>query len=94
MQVALRKLCLYVEKNKFLNRLDQAFSFMCAHISQDLLFHLEGLRTPKEAWENLEYFFGKQDELRGHILNNKVIALVHGLSVSNPFNNYSQSISL
>ena len=46
----------YVEKNKFLNRLDDAFSFMCTHISQDLLFHLEGLRSPKEAWENIEFF--------------------------------------
>ena len=53
----------YVEKNKFLNRLDEAFDFMCIHISQDLLFHLEGLRTLKESWEKLESLFGKQDEL-------------------------------
>ena len=65
----------YVEKSKFLNRLDEAFSFMCIHISRDLLFHLEGLRTPKETWDNLEYLFGKQDDLRGHILENELIAL-------------------
>ena len=65
----------YVEKNKFLNRLDEAFEFMCTHISRDILFHLEGLRTSKEAWENIEYLFGKQDELRGHILENELIAL-------------------
>ena len=53
----------YVEKNKFLNRLDEAFSFMCTHISWDIFFHIEGLRTSKEAWEKLEYLFGKQDEL-------------------------------
>ena len=53
MQVALHKLGLfrmtmgretepqqYVEKNKFLNRLDESFDFMCTHISQDILFHL------------------------------------------------------
>ena len=49
----------YVKKNKLLNQLDEAFSFMCTHISRDLLFHLEGLRNLKEAWYKLEYLFGK-----------------------------------
>ena len=35
------------EKNKFLNQLDEGFGFLCAHISRDILFHLEGLKTPK-----------------------------------------------
>ena len=65
----------HVEKNKFLNRLDEAFKFICTHISRDLLFHLEGLWNPKEAWDKLKYLFGKQDELRGHILKNGLIAL-------------------
>ena len=60
----------YVEKNIFLNRLDEAFGFMCTYTSRDLLFHLEGLRSPKEAWRKLESLFGKQDELRGNILEN------------------------
>ena len=47
----------YVEKSKFLNYLDEAFGFMCIHISRDLLFHLEGLKTPKEAWDKLESVF-------------------------------------
>ena len=55
------------EKNKFLNRLDENFGYLCTHISRDLIFHLEGLRTPKGAWEKLEVLFGKQDELWGHI---------------------------
>ena len=63
------------EKNKLLNRLDEAFGFLCSHISRDLLFHLEELKTPKEAWEKLEFMFGKQDELRGNILENELIAL-------------------
>ena len=58
----------YVEKNKFLNQLDEAFGFMCTHISWDILSHLKGLRTPKEAWEKLESLFEKQDDLRGHVL--------------------------
>ena len=37
------------EKYKFMNRLDEAFGYLCTHISRDLLFHLEGLRTPREA---------------------------------------------
>ena len=53
----------YVENNKFLDCLDEAFDFMCTHISRDILFHLGGLRNPNEAWENIEYLFGKQDEL-------------------------------
>ena len=47
------------ESNKFLNRLDGAFGSLCTHISRDILFHLEGLRTPKEDWENIEVLFGK-----------------------------------
>ena len=55
----------HVEKNNFLNRLDEAFGFMCSNIPQDLLFHLEGLRTPKEAWENIEYFLENKMSLEG-----------------------------
>ena len=51
------------EKNKFMNPLNEAFGFLCTHISRDFLFHLEYLRTPKESWEKLEVLFGKQDEL-------------------------------
>ena len=70
MQVSLHKLGLckmtmsretkpqqHVEKNKFLNWLDEAFDFMGTHISRDILFHLEGLRTSKEAWDNIKYLF-------------------------------------
>ena len=64
----------YVEKNKILNWLDEAFSFMCTHISWDLLFQLEGLMTLKEAWDKLESLFGKQDEIQGNILENELIA--------------------
>ena len=49
----------HLEKSKYLNKLDEAFGFMCIHISRELLFHLEGLRTPKEVWEKLESLFGK-----------------------------------
>ena len=38
-----------VERNKFLNHCDEAFRYLCTYISRDLLFHLEGLRTPRES---------------------------------------------
>ena len=65
----------YIEKSKFLNRLDEAFDFKCIHISRELLFHIKGLRTPKEVWDKFESLFGKQEKLRGHILDNELIAL-------------------
>ena len=37
----------YLEKSNYLNKLDEAFGFMCIHISMELLFHIDGLKTPK-----------------------------------------------
>ena len=65
----------YVEKSKFVSRLDETFGFMCIHIFRELLFHLEGLITPKEVCDNLESLFGKKYEIRGHILENELISL-------------------
>ena len=45
-----------VEWNKFLNHCDEAFRYLCTYISIYLLFHLEGLRTPRESWEKLDIF--------------------------------------
>ena len=36
-----------IEKSRFLNKKDEAFSFLCLSIYWDLLFHLAGLKTPK-----------------------------------------------
>ena len=35
-------------KARFLNNKDDAFRFLCLFVSWDLLFHLSGLKTPKE----------------------------------------------
>ena len=64
-----------VEWNKFLNHFYEEFKYLCTYISRDLLFHLEGLRTPRESWEKLDSFFNKQDELRRHILENELVSL-------------------
>ena len=48
-----------IETNKFLNYCDEEFGYLCTYISRDLLFHLEGLRTPIESWEKLDILFNK-----------------------------------
>ena len=68
-----------VEHNKFLNHCDEAFEYLCTYISRDLLFHLEGLRTPIESWEKLDSLFNKQYDLRGHIIENDLVSL-HSIS--------------
>ena len=47
------------DKAIFLNKKDEAFEFLCLSISQDLLFHLLGLKNPKEIWDRLETLYGK-----------------------------------
>ena len=37
-----------LENSKYMNKLDEAFGFMCIHISRELLFHLDVLKTPRE----------------------------------------------
>ena len=53
-----------LDKTKYLNKLDEAFGFMCIHISRKLLFHLDGLKYRKEVWEKLESLFGN---IRGNL---------------------------
>ena len=64
-----------IEKSRFLNKKDEAFGFLCLSISRDLLFHLSGLKTPKEIWEKLETLYGKQDDLRVYQLENELMSL-------------------
>ena len=70
MEIILREKCLYrvtmeieakpnaaVEKIKWHNRRDEAYGLLCLSISRDLLFHLDGLTSPNEVWENLVDLF-------------------------------------
>ena len=52
-----------IEKSIFLNKKDEAFGFLCLSISDDLLFHLTNLKTPKQIWDKLESLYGKHDDL-------------------------------
>ena len=64
-----------IEQSKYLNKLDEAFGFMCIHIYREFIFHLDGLKTPREVWMKIKYLFGKKYEMRGNILENELIAL-------------------
>ena len=60
------------EKIKLHNRRDEAYGILCLSISRDLLFHLDGLTSPNEVWENLADIFGNTDEMRGHQIKNEL----------------------
>ena len=64
-----------VEKIKWHNRRDDAYGILCLSISRDLLFHLDGLTSPNEVWENPVEIFGKTYEMRGHQIDNELISL-------------------
>ena len=64
-----------IERIKWHNRRDEAYGVLCLSISRDRLFHLDGLTSPNEVWENLEDFFGKTDEMRGHQIDIELISL-------------------
>ena len=63
------------EKIKWHNRRDEAYGLLCLSISRDLLFHLDGLKSPNEVWGKLTDIFGKIDEMRGHQIKNELISL-------------------
>ena len=42
------------KKIKWNNMRDEAYGILCMSISRDLLFHLDGLKSPNEVWENIE----------------------------------------
>jgi hypothetical protein len=64
-----------IEKSKYLNRMDEALGTICSLISPDFLFHISSCKTPNEAWKILEGLFGKQDEMRGHMLEVELLTL-------------------
>ena len=65
-----------VEKIKGKKRRDEAYGLLCLSISRDLLFHLDGLTSPDEVWENIETLFGNIDEIWGHQIKNEMISFI------------------
>jgi hypothetical protein len=66
---------LVIEKSKYLNCMDEALRTIYNLISPDLLFHISSYKTPNEAWTTLEGIFGKQDEMKGHIMEVDLLTL-------------------
>jgi hypothetical protein len=64
-----------IEKSKYLNRIYEALGTICSLISPDLLFHISSCKTPNEPWTILEGIFGKQDDMRGHMLEVELLTL-------------------
>ena len=62
------------EKIKWHNNMDEVYGLLCLSISRDL-FHLDGLKSPNEVWENIEEFFGNTYEMRGHQIKNELVSL-------------------
>ena len=58
------------KKIKWHNREDEAYGLLCLSISRDLLFHIDGLTSPNEVWENIVEIFGKTYEMRRHQIKN------------------------
>jgi hypothetical protein len=64
-----------LEKSKYLNQMDEAFITICSLISLELLFHITSCKTSNEARTTMEGIFGKQDEMRGHMLEVELLTL-------------------
>ena len=67
-----------VEKGKYCNQLDEAYGFLCLSISNDILFHIMGLKTSQEIWDKVSSLFDKKDDLTIYELENELISLNPG----------------
>ena len=54
----------YVDKEKYWNRLDEAYGCVRLSISIYLLLHINALNTSKEGWDQIYSLFYKKDDLR------------------------------
>ena len=61
------------KKIKWVNKCDEAHRLIVMSISIDLRFHISDIDEPDQAWEKLESLFGKQNEIRGHQLENEFL---------------------
>jgi hypothetical protein len=65
-----------VDKNfKWDNRSEEARGLIRMSISPYLRFHLQEIDDPDEAWEKLEFVFGKHNIIRAHSLENQILTL-------------------
>ena len=53
-----------IEKFTYRNKMDEAMGLIGLHVSDSLLFHLDGCKTPKESWDKLDSLLRKVNEFR------------------------------
>ena len=84
----------YVDKEKYWNKLDEAYRFLFLSISRDFLFHINGLKTPKEVWDKITSLFNKKYELSIYQLENGIISLHPGKfeTLNDFFNKFKKSM--
>ena len=67
-----------IENSKYLKRKDEAFELVRCSISLNILYHIEPEKYPNGIWTELYSLFKKQDEMRGHQLEIKLLNLSLG----------------
>jgi hypothetical protein len=55
--------------------MDETLETICSLIYPDLLFRISSCKNPNEVWTILEGLFGKQDEMREHMLEVEPLTL-------------------
>jgi hypothetical protein len=63
------------KKGKWDNRNDEARGLIGISISPDLRYHLQDIDDPKEAWNMIEFVFGKLNIIRAQQLENQILTL-------------------
>ena len=65
-----------MEKSAYQNKIDEVMGLIGLHVSNSLLFHLDGCDTPKKSWDKLASLFGKINEFRALQLEAEMSSLV------------------
>ena len=55
--------------------MEEAYGALCMNISPDFLFHISSCKTPNEVWTTMKGLFGKQDEMKCHMLEVEMLSL-------------------
>jgi hypothetical protein len=57
-----------IRKKIYINHMDEAYDLLYVSMFPKILFHIEACTTLDEIWKMLEDLVGKQDEMRGRML--------------------------
>lgn len=65
-----------MEKFVYRNKLDEAMGLIRLHVSDNLLFHLDGCDMPKKSWDKLASLFSKVNKFRALQLETELSSLI------------------